>query len=104
MLKILTILATAAATLAPVAAPAGARNCGDRQAIVQRLQDFYGESRTGAGLSNGNASMIEIFASHQTGTWTILLTRPDGQSCLVAAGDSWQGGLENLTAGRGQPV
>ena len=24
------------------------------------------------------------------GSWSILLTGPNGRSCLVAAGDSWQ--------------
>jgi len=107
MLKTLTALTVAVAVAAAVAAPGAAlaegRNCGDRNAIVQRLENNYGEARTGAGLSDGNSSMIEIFASEETGTWTILLTRPDGQSCLVAAGDNWQGGIEALAA-NGQPV
>ncbi len=102
MLKTLTALTVAAAAI-PAAALAEGRNCGERSAIVQRLENNYGEARTGAGLSDGNSSMIEIFASEETGTWTILVTRPDGQSCLVAAGDNWQGGIESL-ATTGQPV
>jgi len=103
MLKTTTAFFAAAAMSAPGTALAEGRNCGDRHVIVQRLQTNYGEARTGAGLSEGNSGMIEIFASEETGTWTILLTRPDGQSCLVAAGDSWQEGLEKF-ATRGQPV
>lgn len=102
MLKFMTALIAAAAMAAPGGAIAQSAKCGARDAIVKRLQNNYGEARTGAGLSNSN-SMIEIFASEETGTWTILITRPDGQSCLVAAGDSWQGGLEAL-ASTGQPV
>ncbi len=64
-------------------------NCGDRQAIVDQLTNKYGESRQNVGL-NENNSMVEIFASAATGTWTILVTMPTGMSCMVAAGQSWQ--------------
>ena len=40
------------------------------------------------GLSNTGV-MVEIFASNK-GTFTILLTQPDGTSCFVAAGDYWE--------------
>ena len=64
-------------------------NCGERQAIVDQLTNKYGESRQNVGL-NANNSLVEIFASAATGTWTILVTMPTGMSCLVAAGQSWQ--------------
>lgn len=64
-------------------------NCGDRQAIVDQLTNKYGESRQNVGL-NENNSLVEIFASAATGTWTILVTMPTGMSCMVAAGQSWQ--------------
>ncbi len=35
------------------------------------------------------------------GTWSLLVTHPNGQSCLVAAGEAW----ENLPLPvKGQPV
>ncbi len=64
-------------------------NCGDRQAIVDQLTNKYGESRQNVGL-NGNNSLVEVFVSAATGTWTILVTMPTGTSCLVAAGQNWQ--------------
>ena len=36
-----------------------------------------------------NGSMIEIFAS-PNGSWTIVMTQPDGVTCLMAAGESWE--------------
>jgi hypothetical protein len=65
------------------------RNCADHAQIVERLATSYGESRQSVGLSSDNA-MVEIFASAETGSWTIVVTRPDGPSCLIAAGQSFQ--------------
>jgi hypothetical protein len=60
--------------------------CGSRDAIVERLGSKYGEQRVATGLS-GSATMMEVFANEETGSWTILITHPDGQSCLVSAGE-----------------
>jgi hypothetical protein len=56
--------------------------------MVSQLERKYGETRRGAGLQNRGA-VTEIFASEKTGTWTIIVTRPDGTSCAVAAGEAW---------------
>ena len=40
------------------------------------------------GLST-DGGLIEIYSSEK-GTWTILVTRPSGITCLVAAGDNWE--------------
>lgn len=74
---------------APVAQAQGA-SCADRKLIVERLSNKYGETRQSAGL-NQNNGMVEVFASNETGTWTILITMPNGMSCLMAAGKAWQG-------------
>ena len=84
------------ALTATVASAQSARNCGERTKIVERLQSHYGEARTGAGLTPNNG-MMEIFASDEKGTWTILITMPSGMSCLLAAGQDWQGGPPELT-------
>ena len=85
---LIAFTALAAVTLSTTAQAQG-RTCGDRTAIIERLETGFGESRTGAGLSTQNG-IVEVFASEETGTWTIILTLPTGQSCLVAAGNSWQ--------------
>jgi hypothetical protein len=38
-----------------------------------------------------NNTLLEVYASEETGTWTILVTRPDGVACLIAAGQMWDG-------------
>lgn len=66
-----------------------ANNCGDHGAIVDRLATQYGERRRGVGLSGGT-SLLEIFASDETGSWSITVTAAGGPTCLVAAGDYFQ--------------
>lgn len=63
--------------------------CGDRNGLVGNLQEKYGESRKGIGM-RGEAAVFEVWASEKTGSWTILFTRPDGVSCIMAAGHDWQ--------------
>lgn len=79
----------------------GARNCGDRTVMVEKLKDGYGEVRVGAGLSNRNG-IVEIYTSVETGSWTILLTFPTGRACMLAAGSGWE--VEALAAIQSDPI
>ncbi|WIY26230.1 hypothetical protein QPJ95_04705 [Parasedimentitalea psychrophila] len=65
------------------------RNCAPREAVVERLASTYGESRQSIGLGE-RGMVIETFASADTGTWTITVTTPNGLTCLVASGQSWE--------------
>lgn len=76
--------------------------CADRATIVERLQSRFGEVQTGSGLSATNG-VVEVFASEATGSWTIIVTLPSGQSCLIAAGEYWQQGPGPVTPS-GQPA
>lgn len=62
--------------------------CADRAAMVKSLSDEYREAPTALGQVNGEA-VIEVFVSDK-GTWTILATRTDGQSCVLSAGENWE--------------
>jgi len=33
--------------------------------------------------------MVEIWTSEASGTWTILITQANGQTCVAAAGKNW---------------
>lgn len=63
--------------------------CGIRERVLEHLQTSYGERRQAAGLA-GEAQMVEVFASDDTGTWTILVTSASGVSCIVAAGAAFE--------------
>jgi hypothetical protein len=88
-----TTLCMTAALLAGVliAAPAAAQNqnCAAHGDVVARLADGYGESRQSIALGANN-TVVEVFASEETGTWTITVTTPGGPTCLVAAGQAYQ--------------
>jgi hypothetical protein len=92
------------AVLCLIAAPAMAQNpnCADRNQIVARLAKDYGETLQSVGM-NGDNAVLEIYASEDTGTWTILVTRPDGVACMIAAGEMWEGDAVPLTK-PGEPL
>lgn len=65
------------------------RNCAPRDAVIERLASTYGETRQSIGLGSRGA-VIETFASDETGSWTITVTTPNGMTCLVASGQSFE--------------
>lgn len=79
-----------ALVLALLASPAMAQTrCADRDHITKRLKEKYGERFAGAGMQDAR-SIFEIWVSDETGTWTIIMSRPNGQSCVMAAGENWR--------------
>ncbi|KIN60158.1 hypothetical protein Z945_1125 [Sulfitobacter noctilucae] len=73
------------------------RNCAARETVVERLHSGYGEVRQSVGLGANNA-VVEVFASSETGTWTITVTAPGGPTCLVASGQSFEAVTDVLPA------
>jgi phage/plasmid primase-like uncharacterized protein len=63
--------------------------CAERNSILSSLSRQYSEAPTGMGISN-NGVLLELLTAHDGKTWTLLLTRPDGTSCVLAAGEGWQ--------------
>jgi len=101
-----TLIATlaAAALLAPLSLSANADEgtsvlCGERQQILDSLENRYAESPKAMGLA-GNGSVVELLTSRD-GTWTILVTRPSGMACLAAAGQHWEAVAPQATSNRG---
>ena len=84
-------------TVASYAQAQGTRNCAPRAAVVEHLAQGYGETRQSIGLGSNNA-VVEVFASDETGTWSITITSPGGLTCLVASGRSFENVAEVLPA------
>ena len=61
--------------------------CGNRGQMVKTLGNRFKENRFAMGLAS-NVNLFEVFISKK-GTWTILSTRADGKTCIIAAGKSW---------------
>lgn len=74
--------------MAATAPPAHAANCGLRTEVVDRLQTKYSETLTAGGLQGTKnvQTMVEVWASEKTGTFTVILTNAQGVSCVVATG------------------
>ena len=62
--------------------------CVPHDEAVAKLDHRYGERQVGIGLEQQGETVIELFVA-ATGTWTVLVTRTDGLSCVAAAGESW---------------
>ena len=62
--------------------------CGERRAVVANLEKAYSEAPVSIGLAS-NGAVIEVLAS-PSGSFTIILTQPNGLSCVMAAGENWE--------------
>ncbi len=74
--------------MAATAPPAFAQNCAEREHVIAKLQDRYAEELAFGGLqkSRGAQSVMEVWTSKETGSYTVLVTQANGISCIVAVG------------------
>ena len=74
-----------------VGIPAAFAACAQRDIVVERLKSRYDESFAAGGLQTGASSstLVEVWASEETGTFTVMLTSANGLSCVVATGTDW---------------
>lgn len=84
----LRILAVVLALTAFAGSATAQTVCNERTKFVDQLAGKYSENTVALGLVN-NGSVLEILASNK-GSWTILVTKPDGISCVVATGEAWE--------------
>ena len=78
--------------------PAPAQSfCADRGEMVKSLSDKFKENPTAVGQTDGSA-VIEVFVSEK-GSWTILATDTNGQSCVVSAGEGFEFNVAALGEG-----
>lgn len=77
-----------AAALAP---PVHAQpmTCLPRADLIEHLEGRYSEHLAGGGMQSP-LQLLEIWASDQTGSFTVFVTRSDGLSCVIATGQNWQ--------------
>ncbi len=68
--------------------PASAAVCSQRDKFKAFLETKYGEKAHAFGKISGTAVM-ELYVS-KSGTWTVLMTRANGVSCLIAAGNNFE--------------
>lgn len=101
MPRILASLAVLSALLLPAVASAQT-NCAERDKVVAKLSDSYGEAFAGGGLQN-TQRVFEVWFSPEKGTWTILMTHANGTTCIMASGTNWREGLPTDVVPKGVP-
>ena len=72
----------------PVAAT-GSPQCAPRPEFLKQLSKQFHEEPVALGLTN-NGSLIEVLTSDDGSTWTMMVSQPNGSSCLIAAGEGWE--------------
>jgi len=90
-------------TQAHAQTPAQAQpQCGPRASVLEQLAETYGETRRSMGVAANNMVM-EMFASATSQSWTIIVTTPQGETCLVASGQGFEAMADALPA-KGEPA
>jgi hypothetical protein len=74
--------ASAQAPPATAVAPA----CHSHADLAKMLGQKFAEQPSALGVQ-ANGHLVEVFVSNEGTSWTIMLTRPDGWSCIVAVGE-----------------
>lgn len=64
-------------------------NCGQRTTVLDYLSTKYSEKPIAMGIA-ANGGLIEVLTSIEGTTFTIIVTMPEGETCMVAAGEGWE--------------
>lgn len=57
--------------------------------VYEVIGGQFKEYRTGAGMTSDMSAWIEVWVNPETGSFTVMATLPNGQSCLIATGEGW---------------
>lgn len=73
------------------AIPAHAQDCAQRDQVTSRLALEFSEQLTAGGLNaaTGEGSIVEVWTSPETGTFTVIATDATGLSCILATGTDY---------------
>ncbi len=63
--------------------------CAPRATALAHLAKKYGEAPVAIGVTN-KGGLVEVLTTDDGNTWTIIVTLPNGTSCMVAAGEGWR--------------
>ena len=63
--------------------------CEQRDNLIAALAERYREVPIALGVTNGG-SLVEVLQNRTSETWTLIVTSPQGISCLVFSGDGWR--------------
>jgi hypothetical protein len=83
---VLSVLSLATTASAQNTVPAA---CADRGQALNHLSVKYAEAPVAMGLAS-NGGVVEVLSSTAGESWSILITMPNGMTCLIASGENWE--------------
>jgi len=86
------VISLASLLVASILEPAFAQQapaCVKRTALVDHLSKEFKEAPVAIGIVD-NGALLEVFSTVDGATWTVAVTTPNGITCLVATGQSWE--------------
>ena len=82
------LMAFSSVAAAQTQAP-GQNQCNTRDSVISLLASKYKEAPVAVGVTN-TGGLVEVLSTGDGNPWTIIVTTPQGMSCLVAAGEGWR--------------
>ena len=83
---VLSVISFATTATAQNAIPA---TCAERHKALTHLAGKFAETPVAMGLAS-NGSILEVLTSSAGESWSILVTLPNGMTCLIASGEHWE--------------
>ena len=80
-------------------ADVGFRGCGSHAAVARWLARTFAETPLARGLQ-GDGRLFELYMAKEGSTWTVVITDPAGESCILTEGTS----MDVLPHGAPRPV
>lgn len=85
-----TLILAAVLSAALFALPVKAQpQCNTHDEVQSQLAKKYNEHPISAGVTH-NGGLIEVYATEDGATWSIVISGPNGVSCLVSSGEGWR--------------
>jgi hypothetical protein len=66
-----------------------APQCDQRGNVLRGFAEKYREAPVALGVTSGG-NLIEVLATGDGATWSLIITDPQGLTCLVASGEGWR--------------
>ena len=90
MLRVFGAITLTLALLLGVGASARAQSvCRTHTEVVKQLASQHSETLVAIELA-GSGGVVEVFSTGDGSTWTMVITTPDGMTCMMATGEAWE--------------
>ena len=87
--RALAATAVALGLLLQTAGPVQAQPvCMPRDDLRGELRKQFAEAPTAGAIAN-NGALVQLFANRDRSSWTLVMARPGGTSCVLVAGEDW---------------